>query len=157
MKAYVLARRKLSPLEEENVVHLLIPLSVPGASCSSTAPCGLEDPMDSDSRGNSGMGWGCSYRVGGTPERGHGYFPVGLKTEPGPAAPLRFSFFSSPTFTFLGGLLGVMWGFDWIPTSRGLFCSSLQGPGPRPIIALCLSQTRLGPASIPRGTWCTFH
>lgn len=105
------------------------------------------------------LGWaGDAVTVWEAPlEGGRSYFPVGLKTEPGPAAPLLFSFFSSPTFTFLGGLLGVIWGFDWIPTSRGLFCSSLQGPGPNPIIALCLSQTRLGPASNPRGTWCTFH
>lgn len=91
-------------------------------------------------------------------EGGHGYFPVGLKTESGPAAPLMFPFFFPfSTFTFLGALLGDLWGFDWIPTSWGLFHSSLQGPGPNPIIALCLPQTGSSPASIPRDTWCTFH
>lgn len=94
-------------------------------------------------------------------EGGRGYFPVGLKTESGPVAPLMFPLFPpSLLLLFWGPFWGISinpHGFDWIPTSWGLFHSSLQGPEPNPIIALCLPQTGSSPASIPRDTWCTFH
>jgi len=116
------------------VVHPLTPLSVPGASCSSQLPVGYKTPPDGavilgDLLGLVGDAvtvWEALL------EGGCGYFPVGLKTEPGPAAPLVFSFFSSPTFTFLGAPLGVLWGFDWIPTAWGLFCSSCRALDPIP-------------------------
>lgn len=54
------------------MVHPLIPLFVPGASCSLRLPVGYRTPPDRgiDSRGPSGMGWGCSHGVGGTPRGG---------------------------------------------------------------------------------------
>lgn len=132
------------------------PTLCPWGFLSPRLPVGYRSPPDrgSDSREPSGNGRRCSHRVGGTPRgaRGAWSLPVGLKTEPGPAAPLMFSFFSSPTFYFPGGpSRGVSWGFDWIPTSRGLFHSSPQGRGPNPIGALCLLPDRVRPCLYSKG------
>lgn len=82
-------------------------LSVPGASClrgsrRATGPHQIGAVILGNLLGMVGDAvtvWAALLEGRG----GCGHFPLGLRTEPGPAAPLMFSFFSSLTFRFSGG------------------------------------------------------